>query len=1104
MSRDLASFAAVPMLLAISSALVAGCSSSPSKPSTARAGSSKSRATSPAAQDSSAQAPAEEAPTDKPKEPPKWDVSSPPGPSQEIAIDVDEGTWMSLDASPDGTEIAFDLLGDIYSLPISGGEATALTSGIAWDMQPRYSPDGKRIAFTSDRGGGDNVWVMNRDGSDPKAVTQESYRLLNSPAWTPDGEFVAARKHFTSRRSLGAGEIWIYHRTGGEGLQMTEKPNEQKDLGEPAFSPDGRYLYYSQDVTPGAVFEYNKDPNDEIYAIRRLDRETGETQSFVTGPGGSVRPTPSPDGKLLAFVRRVRTKTVLFLHEVDSGAERPIFDGLERDMQETWAIHGVYPAMAFTPDSKSIVFWSAGKIRRIDVASLEVSAIPFHVRSTRRVTDALRFLQDVAPERFDVKMLRWVEVSPDGGSVVYQALGHLYVRELPDGTPRRLTSDEDDFEFYPSFSRDGRSIVYVTWNDETLGSVRVVSARGGEGQAVTSVPGHFVEPVFTPDGSKIVFRRVSGGGVRSPRWSHETGVFWVSAEGGKETRVTRTGVRPHFGAESDRVYLMTFEGEDKRALKSIELDGSDERTHLRSESATEFRVSPDSRWVAFTERFNAYLAPFVRTGKTVELGPKSKSIPVRKVSRDAGEYLRWSGDSRKLHWSLGPQLFTRDLSEAFAFMDGAPEKLPDPPESGVAIGFDQPTDAPTGTVAFVGARLVTMRGDEVIESGTLVVERNRIVAVGLRAQVQVPAEAHVVDASGLTIAPGIVDVHAHGPQGSDGITPQQNWLHDAELAFGVTTVHDPSNDTDTIFAASELSRAGLVTAPRIFSTGTILYGATGDFKAEIDSLDDARSHLRRMKAVGAFSVKSYNQPRRDQRQQVIAAARELEMMVVPEGGSLFQHNMTMVADGHTGIEHSIPVPAIYRDVLAFWPKSGTRYTPTLVVGYGGLWGENFWYQHTNVWENERLLSFVPRFVVDPRSRRRVMVPEDEFNHVKNARICKQLVDAGGHVQIGAHGQREGLGAHWEIWMLAQGGLTPLQALRAATLDGAAYLGLDRDLGSLERGKLADLVVLEKNPLENIRNTESIRFTMVNGRLYDARTMDEVGNHPRKRRPFYWQ
>ena len=278
-----------------------------------------------------------------------------------------------------------------------------------------------------------------------------------------------------------------------------------------------------------------------------------------------------------------------------------------------------------------------------------------------------------------------------------------------------------------------------------------------------------------------------------------------------------------------------------------------------------------------------------------------------------------------------------------------------------------------------------MKGDEVIEDGVVVVEGNRIKAVDAKGEVAIPAGAKTIDATGKTVLPGFVDAHWHGSVGADEMLPQQNWVTDAALAFGVTTIHDPTNDTGEIFSTAELARAGMIRSPRVFSTGTILYGAAGDFKAEIDSLDDARAHLRRMKAVGAISVKSYNQPRRDQRQQIIAAAREIGIMVVPEGGSLFMHNMTMVVDGHTTVEHTIPVPNVYKDVLALWPPTKVAYTPTLLVGYGGNWGENYWYQKTNVWEDPRLSKFVPPFVLDPRSRRRMMVPEDEFNHFQSRR-----------------------------------------------------------------------------------------------------------------------
>ena len=1034
-------------------------------------------------------------------EPAKWDVQNPPGPSRDIPIDVTRGTWMSVDVSPDGQTIVFDLLGDIYVMPISGGEARAIASGVAWDMQPKWSPDGRHIAFTSDRAGGDNIWIMEADGSNPTQVSKESFRLVNQPEWSPDGEFLVGRKHFTSSRSLGAGEMWMWHRSGGGGVQMTERRTQQKDTGEPAFSPDGRYLYFSDDATPGATFEYSKDVNEQIYIIRRLDRETGDIDAYITGPGGSIRPTPSPDGRSIAFIRRVRYQSVLYVMDIESGRETPVFSALDRDLQETWAIHGVYPAISWTPDNRSIVFWADGRIQRVDVATRAVADIPFHVADTRQVTEAVRFPVEVAPDTFDVRMIRWVRPSPDGTQVVFEALGNLWIRDLPTGTARRLTRQSDHFELFPNWSRDGRSIVYTTWDDEDLGSVRVVPASGGAGRVVTSNPGHYVEPVFSPDGRSVVYRATGGGSLMPALWTRDPGIYRVPVAGGEPVLVTEDGSSPQFGADADRLFLSSRDG-DKRTLISVDLDGGDERTHLTSEWAAEFAISPDGNWIGWTERFNAYVAPFVQAGRPISISAEGKSLPQARVTRDAGDWLSWSGDSRRLQWALGPELFTRDLNQSFTFVDGAPEDLPDPDETGINLGFTAQADVPEGRMALTGARLITMNGAEVIENGVVIVNGNRIEAIGPAASTPVPAGVPVMDMAGKTIMPGLIDAHWHGSMASNEIIPEQSWVNYASLAFGVTTIHNPSSDTSETFAHSELARAGRVVAPRIFSTGTILYGATTAFTAQVDDLDDAMSTLRRMQAAGAWSVKSYNQPRRDQRQQIIAAARDLNMMVVPEGGSLFQHNMSMVVDGHTTIEHSIPLARLYDDVHQLWRQTGVAYNPTLVVAYGGSYGENYWYQESPVWDHPILTQYVPRRLLDARARRPETLPDNEWNHISVAREATRLAEQGVMVSIGAHGQREGLAAHWELWSLAQGGMAPIDVIRAGTLNGARSLGLDRDLGSLEVGKLADMVVMNENPLENIRNTTSIAYTIANGRVYDS-GMNEIAPRERPRAPFWF-
>jgi len=1035
----------------------------------------------------------------------KWDVNNPGGPYKEVSFAVSEGTWMNLDVSPDGKTIVFDLLGDIYTMPITGGEATALRRGLAMEVQPRFSPDGKRILFTSDAGGGDNIWVMNADGSEAKQITKETFRLLNNAAWTPDGQYLIARKHFTSTRSLGAGELWLYHISGGKGLQLTAKKNDQQDVNEPVVSPDGRYVYFSEDMYPGGMFQYNKDPNKQIFAIRRFDRVQGVIEDVTGGPGGAVRPQLSNDGRLLAFVKRVRTKSVLYLRDLQTGEEWPLYENLSKDQQEAWTIFGSYTGFDWMPDDKHIIIWSQGKIHKVAVTQPNSSeVIPFTVQVQQRIADVVRFRQNINPDSFDVRVIRQVVTSPSGDMTVFHALGYLYKMQLPSGVPVRLT-DGTAFEFEPAFSPDGKTIVFTTWTDKDAGAIYTLSAKGkGRPVKITSQKGIYRTPSYSPDGRRIVFRKEGSSDVLGPSWTARSGIYTIAATGGPDSLVTTKGENPQFSKTSDRIYFQSGGGMN-RTFMSCRLDGTDERTHLKSTYGSQFTLSPDEQWIAFVDLHNVYIAPFPFTGKTIDIGSTTEDFPVKKVSKDAGLNLHWSGDGKKLYYTLGNKYFSISLEDRFDFIAGKPDSTFKIPE-GTLINMKAKTDVPSGVVAFTNARIITMRGDEVIENGTIVIEGNKIRAVGVTGKVEIPAGTKLIDAKGKTLMPGFIDAHAHGNHFRSGVTPQKHWPYYANLAFGVTTMHDPSANSEMVFAQSELVRSGKMVGPRIFSTGTILYGADGDFKAVINDTNDARSALRRTQAFGAFSVKSYNQPRRDQRQQVIQAARELSMEVVPEGGSFYFHNLSMILDGHTTIEHNIPIATLYEDVVQLWKQAGTAYTPTLIVSYGSVSGEYYWYQHTNVWENERLLRFTPRHVIDPRSRHRTMLPEEEYvnGHMQVSRSIKKLQDAGVTVNMGAHGQIQGIGAHWEIWMMQQGGMSNHEALKTATINPARSLGFDAHIGSLEAGKLADLIVMDKNPLEDIRNTESIRYTMINGRLYDAATMNEVGNYNAPREKFYWE
>lgn len=1040
----------------------------------------------------------------------KWEVSKggKDAELQSVDLQTDEGTWMSLDISSDGKMIVFDLLGDIYTMPAAGGKATALRSGLANDLQPRFSPDGKKILFTSDAGGGDNIWVMNSDGSDARPITNESFRLLNNGVWSPDGQYIIARKHFSSGRSLGAGEIWMYHITGGAGYQLSKRKNDQQDVNEPSVSPDGKSVYYSEDMYPGGIFEYNKDPNSQIYVIRRYDRETGETETIAGGPGSASRPVISNDGKKLAMIRRVRTKSVLFVKDLDTKVELPVYAELDKDQQEAWAIFGTYPNFAWYPDNTHILIWAEGKIKKVNTQTYAVSEIPFEVTNKIQVAEAVRFQNPVFEEEFTSKAVRQAVTSPDGKWLVFNAAGHLWKKFLPNGAPERLTQ-LNDLEFEPAFSADGSQLAFVTWSDEQKGAIYLYNwiTKNASPQKISIEKGIFRTPSFSPDGSKIIFKRQGGNGVQGSTYTGTPGIYWMATAGGTEVLVTKEGDFPMFNQKGDRVFVQTggyFFGSTTKTLKSMDLSGNDERVLVSSNYGNRIVPSPDENWIAFINLHKVYLAPFPKTGQVVELAPTGSSVPVTQLTRDAGINIHWSADSKNIHWTLGEEYFTNAVENRFTFLPDSPETLPAMDTTGIKIGLKLKSDVPEGKIALTGARIITMNGDEVIENGTILIEGNKIQAIGI--DLKLPAGTKVIDAKGKTIMPGLVDAHAHAGQSSSGLSGQKHWQYYTNLAFGVTTTHDPSTNSEFVFSQAEMIKAGYMVGPRIFSTGIILYGADGDFKAVINNLEDARAAIRRTKAFGAFSVKSYNQPRRDQRQQIIQAARENEVLVVPEGGSNYFHNMSMIMDGHTTIEHNVPVAPLYKDVQTLWSNSKTAYTPTLIVNFGGLAGEYFWYQKDNVWENEHLLKYTPRSVIDSRSRHRTMAPLEEYEngHILVSKSAKKLADLGVIVNTGAHGQIQGLGMHWETWMMHQGGMSNLESLRAATLNGAKSLGLDEQIGSLEVGKLADLIVIDGNPLEDIYQSQNVKFTMINGRLYDTATMDEVGNHSHARSPFWWE
>ena len=1095
--------------------------------------------------------PADEDTADTAEEPNKeedkdWFVDRHRGPSHPLSFTTETVTFANVDVSPDGTTLVFDCLGDLYTLPITGGTATRLTSGVAYDHQPRFSPDGASILFTTDRSGSENVWVMAADGTGIRPITSEGDKNMNSADWLPDGEYVVARKRLTNASPIGQTELWLYHQLGGSGVKLTDK-DDLRDVSGPVASPDGRWIYFA--YRPGG-FRYNQNVYGTIWQIRALDRETGRVRVVADGFGGSGRPALSPDGNTLAFIRRDRTNTVLMLQDLAAGTERELFDGLDPDLQENFVWTGIYSGYSWTPDGKAIVIFFDGKPHRIDVATGEVTAIPMSVPVEQEVADVVRFHRDIAPDDVHVKMISWPTISPDGNTLLFSALGSLYSMDLPDGAPRRLET-EGARAYCPTWSADGKRIAYVSWSDDGEGHVWTASPRGGSARRITTESGQYSNPAFSRDGSKLVW--VSGVGVTKRGQGlgdeHHMEIHWAPVSGGAPAYVvtvdsrgsSRRVTRPRWNADGTRIWYLEDVGPwrtSKAHLRSIRPDGTDLVDHLKIQYAEEIVPSPDGKWALYSRLFEGYLIALPEDGRqAIELSGEGGPVPGWQFAREGANWLDWSSDGKTVTWSYGPEVYRasledvrrewlesklkagektipKDEDEAPADTTGGGDDSGDDEDEDkpftvapdtLAVDLTVPRAKPTGTWALTGARLVTMDGYEVIENGTLVVRDDTIAEVGPADAVTIPDGATVIDGTGRTVIPGMVDAHAHLHYQHMEVIPEAVNSYYANLAYGVTTVHDPSADTYSVFTQAEMVEAGVTTGPRVFSTGFILYGADIANRALTNSLDDARRHVRRMKKVGAISVKSYMQPRREQRQWILQAAREESVLVVPEGGGKMEENMGMVIDGHTGIEHSLPVAPIYDDVVQLFARTKAGYTPTLLVSYGGLSGEHWFYQRYNLWENEKLLRFMPRGPIDARSRRReVMAPDDDWHHFDIAAGCAGIVEAGGIVNLGGHGQVQGVGPHWELWALTQGGMSNHDALRCATILGATYLGLDGNIGSLEAGKLADFVVLDRNPLDEIQNSDSVHWVAKNGELFEGDTMDRVLPSPAPCPVFYWQ
>ena len=1030
-------------------------------------------------------------------------------PTRTLAYAAQEGTWMQPDMAPDGKTILFDLLGDIYALDAAGGTARPVLTGLAFERNPVFSPDGTQFAFLSDRSGATNLWVANADGTGLKQLSHDDkVAIYSSPAWSPDGRFISVSR---TVHSILAFELFLYDKDGGSGIQITKAGSpdnwdEKMNAMGAVHAPDGRYLYYA--TKRGHTWTENDLPN---WSIARRDLKTGQDETIIQSAGGAMRPALSHDGRLIAYASRSLAnggqQDGLRLRDLETGEDKWIAFPIDRDGQDGGYYADLLPRYSFMPGDKALLISVRGKLARLDIATGALTDIPFTapVKLGLGPLTRVRQKEETGPVR--VRVVQAPRQSPDGRRVAFTALGGLYVQDLAAGAAPRRIVEADAFQ--PSWSPDGRTIVYVRWTATGGGHIWSVPASGGTPRRLTQIPAYYTEPVFTPDGGSIVALRANQHdrlrAVSEIDPSRPTDIIRLPARGGPVAQITHAmGARlPHFAQDG----LLLFYS--PAGVASVPLSGGDPQIALRvlapglgqyfpgPAPVEEVRLSPDMRH-ALVKSFSQVYVLDVPPANGAEPPTINLSAPIvakAKLTRVGADFTDWADQGATVTWSVGSTFRRVPTAQALAAPAEGSEAMAQSYPLPVALS----RDVPQGSIVLRGATVLPMAGAQpVIANADIVITDNRIVAVGPSGSVAVPAGASVRDVSDKYIVPGFVDTHAHWFEIRRGIQERGHWDFAANLAYGVTSALDVQPFTSDVFAYQDMIDAGMMVGPRAWSTGPGVF-----VNAEIHSRQDAIDVLTRYRDhYRTRNIKSYMIGDRAQRQYMIEAASALGMMPTTEGASDMVLNLTHAIDGFSGNEHAIPVSPLRQDIIRLFAQSRTSYTPTILVAYGTTPALFDFIIHKRPQDDPKFRHFVPPGIVSEKLRNRHWMPPEAQSWRTIAADAVAIQRAGGLVGIGSHGEMQGLGYQWEMQAFAAGGATPMETLKAATIGSAEVIGHSDDVGSLEPGKFADLLILDADPLADIANAMKIGAVMKNGRLYDPMTLDEIWPDPRKR-PAAW-
>lgn len=967
--------------------------------------------------------------------------------AQLVEMSIDEGTNMAVALSPDGETVAFDVLGRIWLMPADGGKAIAITDSLGNARQPSWSPDGSQLTFQGYWQGNWHIYVVNSNGSSLKQMTSGSYDY-REPNWSPDGTTLA----FSSDRS-GNYDIWTLDIVSEKLLPLTTSPANEYG---PSWSADGKQLaYVSANKGPGEIVIQSLENQSKKIAYKGWGKLTGISWS--------------PTGSKILFNQHAGIQAELKQIDLASGQTNTLTNSDE----------DVFPFRHSWTSDSSFIYTATGKIQSRTLGE-PIEEIPFTIDLWLDRSPYERKSRDFnSIEEQKVKGIGWPTLSPDGKSVAFVALQDLWLKQV-GGTAEQLTNDPF-VQIMPTWSPDGKTLAYSSDKDGSF-AIWTIDLETRNEEKLLSTGASISGMAWSPNGNSIAFTESYGpkagqlnlldvntgeksilgerlgSSIGTPTWSPDGSIIGLTALD-PYSSLYREGV--------NRVMLLSLDGKVQRPQKAIDHWSFG----VRGNNGPVW--SPDGTSMAIIAKGSLWLLPVDENGDAIE-------EPI-KLTDELADLPSWSADSKQLLYMATDRLKLI--------------KVADKTTTVIETGLSWKRRHPEGTTIIHAGGLINGVSDSIRMNMDIVLEGHRIVEIARHDETRTADK--MIDASDAFLMPGLIDIHAH-----EGSTNGEK-LGRAWLSWGVTSMRNPAGDPYDALNRRESIQSGKIQGPRIYFTGSpidgnrIFYGGTGT----MDSERQIEMELRKAKLLDYDLIKTYVRLPDNLQQKVIDGAHNIGLPVT-------SHELyPAVSFNIDGVEHVkgtsrrgfsaklSETQRAYDDVTDMIAQSGMHFTPTTAIYLG--------YQYViardpSVTEDQRLKELTELWYLASISvsTEEIKANQAAYDQLYN-NVIKMVADVqrkGGLVVAGTDSPilPQGFGLHIELENYQDAGLTPFEVLKTATINNAIALNAEGDLGSIEVGKLADMVIVEANPLKDIRNARKTRAVIKNGKLI---TLQELMKRP---------